>query len=117
MNKQAARLRRATRTRCTIKRLSAVRLLVHRTPRHIYAQVIAANGTSVIATASTVEKSLKTQLGYTGNKQAAMLIGRSIAERALAKGVKQVAFDRSGFQYHGRIQSLAEAAREAGLDF
>jgi large subunit ribosomal protein L18 len=117
MNKKAARIRRATRTRCTIKRLAAIRLLVYRTPRHIYAQVIAANGSEVLAAASTSEKVIKEQLKYTGNKEAAVIVGRSIAERALAKGVKQVAFDRSGFQYHGRVQSLAESAREAGLQF
>lgn len=117
MNKKAARIRRATRARCTIKRLAAIRLLVHRTPRHIYAQVIAANGLEVLAAASTAEKEIKEQLKSTGNKEAALIVGRSIAERALAKGVKRVAFDRSGFQYHGRVQSLAEAAREAGLQF
>jgi large subunit ribosomal protein L18 len=117
MNKKAARIRRATRTRCTIKRLASIRLLVHRTPRHIYAQVIAANGSEVLASASTAEKGIQDQLQYTGNREAAVIVGRSVAERALAKGIKQVAFDRSGFQYHGRVQSLAEAAREAGLQF
>lgn len=117
MNKKSARIRRATSARCKMKGLAAIRLLVHRTPRHIYAQIITPNGSEVLATASTLEKSIKEQLKYTGNKAAAVIVGRSVAERALAKGVKQVAFDRSGFQYHGRVQSLAEAAREAGLQF
>ena len=84
---------------------------------HIYAQVIAPNGSEVLAAASTVEKAISEQVKYTGNKDAAAVVGKLIAERALAKGVKGVAFDRSGFKYHGRIQSLADAAREAGLQF
>jgi ribosomal protein L18 len=90
---------------------------VHRTPRHIYAQVIAPNGSEVLAAASTVEKEIKEQVKYTGNKDAAAVVGKLVAERALAKGVQAVAFDRSGFKYHGRVQALADAAREAGLQF
>ena len=95
----------------------ATRLVVHRTPRHIYAQVIAPNGSEVLAAASTVEKEIKEQVKYTGNKDAAAVVGKLVAERALAKGVQAVAFDRSGFKYHGRVQALADAAREAGLQF
>lgn len=90
---------------------------MHRTPRHIYAQVIAPNGSEVLAAASTVEKEIKEQVKYTGNKDAAAVVGKLVAERALAKGVQAVAFDRSGFKYHGRVQALADAAREAGLQF
>ncbi len=89
---------------------------VHRTPRHIYAQLIAPNA-EVIVAASTVEASIRESLKYTGNVDAAKAIGKAIAERALAKGVTKVAFDRCGFQYHGRVQALADAAREAGLQF
>ena len=97
MDKKSARIRRATRARRKLQELGATRLVVHRTPRHIYAQVIAPNGSEVLVAASTVEK--------------------AIAERALEKGIKDVSFDRSGFQYHGRVQALADAAREAGLQF
>jgi large subunit ribosomal protein L18 len=97
--------------------LGATRLVVHRTPRHIYAQVIAPNSSAVLASASTVEKSLREQVKYTGNIDAAALVGKTVAERALEKGVTNVAFDRSGFQYHGRVAALAAAAREAGLQF
>ncbi len=117
MDKKASRLRRATRTRKKIQELGATRLVVHRTPRHIYAQVIAANGSEVIAAASTVEKEFKAGANYTGNVEAAKAVGKAIAERAAAKGVEVVAFDRSGFKYHGRVSALAEAAREAGLKF
>ncbi len=117
MDKKASRLRRATRARKKIQELGANRLVVHRTPRHIYAQLIAANGSEVIAAASTVEKALAEQVKSTGNVDAAKLVGKAIAERALEKGVKVVAFDRSGFQYHGRVAALADAAREAGLQF
>ena len=93
------------------------RLVIHRTPRHIYAQVIAPNGSEVLAAASTVEKAIREQVKYTGNKDAAAAVGKAVAERALEKGIKDVAFDRSGFKYHGRVQVLADAAREAGLQF
>lgn len=117
MDKKAARIRRATRTRRKIKELCATRLVIHRTPRHIYAQIIAPNGSEVLAAASTLEKALSEQVKYTGNKDAATVVGKAIAERALAKEITKVSFDRSGFQYHGRVQALADAAREAGLQF
>lgn len=117
MDKKSARLRRATRARKKMQELGANRLVVHRTPRHIYAQLIAPNGSEVLASASTVEKSLRDQLKTTGNIEAAKMIGKLIAERAIEKGVSNVAFDRSGFRYHGRVAALADAAREAGLQF
>ncbi|MEZ8144634.1 50S ribosomal protein L18 [Enterovibrio norvegicus FF-33] len=117
MDKKIARIRRATRARRKIAELGATRLVVHRTPRHVYAQVIAANGSEVIAAASTVEKAIRDQLTSTGNKDAAAAVGKAVAERALEKGIESVAFDRSGFQYHGRVAALADAAREAGLKF
>ncbi|MGO5000573.1 50S ribosomal protein L18 [Oceanisphaera sp. W20_SRM_FM3] len=117
MLKKAARIRRATKARAKMLELGATRLVIHRTPRHIYAQVIATGSTAVLASASTVEKALRDQLKSTGNIEAATVIGKAIAERALEKGVTAVAFDRSGFQYHGRVAALATAAREAGLQF
>ena len=117
MDKKAARLRRATKARKKMQELGATRLVVHRTPRHIYAQVIAPNGSEVLASASTVEKAIAEQVKYTGNADAAAVVGKAIAERALAKGVTTISFDRSGLQYHGRVAALAAAAREAGLQF
>jgi large subunit ribosomal protein L18 len=118
MDKKSARLRRARRTRAKIRELGVHRLTVTRTPRHIYAQVIAPNGSQVVASASTLDKGLRAELtGYSGNMSAAALVGRIIAERAKAAGIESVAFDRSGFKYHGRIKALADAAREAGLQF
>lgn len=117
MDKKTARLRRATRARKKMLELGANRLVVHRTPRHIYAQLIASNGSEVLASASTVEKAVKEAVKATGNIDAAKTVGKLIAERAIEKGVKEVAFDRSGFRYHGRVAALAEAAREAGLQF
>lgn len=117
MDKKAARIRRATKARKKMQELGATRLVVHRTPRHIYAQIIAPNGSEVLAAASTVEKAISEQLKYTGNADAAAAVGKAIAERALEKGVTTVSFDRSGFQYHGRMAALATAAREAGLQF
>lgn len=117
MDKKSSRLRRALRARSKIKELGVTRLCIHRTPRHIYAQVIAPNGSEVIATASTVESSVRTSEKHTGNVEAAKTVGRLVAERALEKGIKTVAFDRSGFRYHGRVKALADAARENGLDF
>ena len=93
------------------------RLTVHRTPQHIYAQVIAPDGATVVATASTVQADLRKEAGKTGNIAAASLVGKSIAEKAKEAGVSRVAFDRSGFRYHGRVQALADAAREGGLEF
>lgn len=117
MDKKTARLRRATRPRKKMQELGANRLVVHRTPRHIYAQLIAPNGSEVLASASTVEKAMREQLKSAGNVDAAKAVGKLIAERAIEKGVKIVAFDRSGFRYHGRVAALADAAREAGLQF
>jgi large subunit ribosomal protein L18 len=118
MDKKASRLRRAKRARAKIAELGAHRLTIHRTPRHIYAQVIAPNGGEVVAAASTVEKGVAGDIdGSTGNSAAAAVVGKAIAERAKAKGVERVAFDRSGFRYHGRVKALADAAREAGLEF
>ena len=117
MDKKAARIRRATRARRKLQELGATRLVVHRTARHIYAQVIAPNGSETLVAASTTEKAIIEQLKNTGNKEAAAVVGKIVAERALEKGIKSVSFDRSGFQYHGRVQALADAAREAGLQF
>ena len=117
MEKKQRRQSRARRTRARIKRLGISRLCVHRTPRHIYAQVIASDGSSVIASASTITKDLRQSLRVTGNIEAATAVGKLIAERAKAAGIERVAFDRSGFRYHGRIKALADAAREAGLNF
>jgi large subunit ribosomal protein L18 len=117
LTKQDTRLRRARRGREKIKTLAALRLSVHRTPQHIYAQIFAAEGDKVLVAASTVQKDVRGELKTTGNIEAAKAVGRAIAERAQAKGIKKVAFDRSGFMYHGRVKALAEAAREAGLEF
>ena len=113
--KKESRLRRATRTRLKIRELGVDRLCVNRTPRHIYAQVISADGSRVLATASTLDKELRE--GATGNIDAATKVGKLIAERAKTAGVSKVAFDRSGFKYHGRIKALADAARDNGLEF
>jgi len=113
--KKEARLRRARRTRAKISELGVNRLCVYRTPRHIYAQVISPAGNEVLASASTLDKSLKGTA--TGNITAATTIGALIAERAKAAGVSKVAFDRSGYNYHGRVKALADAAREGGLEF
>ena len=115
MDKKSSRIRRARKTRAKISELAVPRLSIHRTPRHIYAQVIAASGSEVIASVSTVQTDLKGQVKYTGNIDAASAVGKAIAEKALAEGVSSVAFDRSGFKYHGRVKALADAAREAGL--
>lgn len=113
--KKIARLRRARSTRLRIRDNGAVRLCVNRTPRHMYAQITSANGDKVLAAASTVEKALRE--GSTGNVDAAKKVGQLLAERAKAAGITAVAFDRSGFRYHGRIKALADAARESGLQF
>jgi len=117
LTKKDKRLRRATRGRAKIREIGTARLTVHRTPRHIYAQVTTADGARVIASASTVQEDVAKGLEGTGNSVAAAAVGRAIAERAKAAGVTKVAFDRSGFMYHGRVKALAEAAREAGLEF
>lgn len=117
LNKKQARLRRARKTRAKIAELKAVRLCVNRTNCHIYAQVISACGSKVLASASTLEADVRKDIANGGNKAAAVVVGKLIAERAKAAGIETVAFDRSGFQYHGRVKSLAEAARENGLKF
>ena len=118
MDKKAARLRRARRARAKIRELGVHRLTIHRTPRHIYAQVIAPNGAEVVAAASTMDKAVAADIqGASGNAAAAAVVGRFVAERAKAKGIDRVAFDRAGFRYHGRVKALADAAREAGLEF
>ncbi|MFB0934838.1 MAG: 50S ribosomal protein L18 [Propionivibrio sp.] len=117
MDKKQARLRRARKTRAKIAELKSVRLSVHRTNCHIYAQIISSCGSKVLAAASSLETEVRKDLGNGGNVGAASVIGKLIAERAIKAGIEQVAFDRSGFQYHGRVKALAEAAREAGLKF
>ena len=117
MNKKIARLRRARKTRARIADLKMVRLCVFRTNSHIYAQIISAEGDKVLTSASTVEAEVRGNLKYGGNTEAAAVVGKRIAEKAKAMGIEKVAFDRSGFQYHGRVKALAEAARENGLSF
>jgi large subunit ribosomal protein L18 len=114
-DKKQTRLRRARRARAKIRELGVARLSIHRSPRHIYAQLISGDGARVLASASTLDKELRS--GKTGNAEAAKSVGALIAERAKAAGVTQVAFDRSGFKYHGRVKALADAAREGGLEF
>jgi large subunit ribosomal protein L18 len=119
-DKKAARLRRGLRTRYKIRELGVHRLCVHRTPHHIYAQLIApapTGGDRTLVAASTLEPALRQNLKSTGNIEAARVVGKAIAEKAKAIGVTQVAFDRSGFKYHGRVKALADAARENGLEF
>jgi large subunit ribosomal protein L18 len=117
MKKLDARVRRRTRTRLRIAKVQAVRLTVHRTPQHIYAQIIDATGSKVLAAASSLEADMRSSLKHGGNVTAAAAIGKRIAERAKQAGVTKVAFDRAGFKYHGRIKALADAARENGLEF
>lgn len=117
MDKKAARSRRALRTRAKIRELGVNRLTVTRSPRHVYAQVTAPDGSRVLASASTLDKTLREEVSNGGNVDAARIVGRVVAERAKAAGVTRVAFDRSGYKYHGRVKALADAAREAGLEF
>jgi large subunit ribosomal protein L18 len=120
LNKKDQRIRRSRQTRVRIATQRTVRLTVHRTNLHIYASVISDDGQRVLASASTVEKEVREQLGASGkggNAAAAAVIGKRIAEKARAAGIERVAFDRAGFQYHGRVKALADAAREAGLQF
>lgn len=118
MNKKIqAKARRALRTRVKIKTLEAIRLCVHRTPRHTYAQITLPDGTKTIVSASTVEEGMRTDVRNGGNIDAAKAVGKLIAERAVKAGISKVAFDRSGYKYHGRIKALADAAREHGLQF
>ena len=117
MDKKQTRLRRSRKTRAKIAELKVVRLAVHRTNCHIYAQIIDGVAGKVLASASTLEKDVRKDLGNGGNVNAAMAVGKRIAEKAKQLGIEKVAFDRSGFQYHGRVKALAEAAREGGLAF
>lgn len=117
MTKKEQRLRRSRQTRARIAIQRVARLTVFRSNLHIYAQVVSDDGSKVLAAASTAEKEIREQVGNGGNVAAATLIGKRIAEKAKAAGVEKVAFDRSGFAYHGRVKALAEAAREAGLQF
>ena len=117
MDKKTARLRRAKSTRAHIRKLAVPRLTVHRTGKHLYAQVIDASGSKVVAAASTLQKSVREGLKGTKNLTAAAAVGKAVAERSLAAGVDSVAFDRSGLKYHGRVKAIADAAREAGLKF
>ena len=117
MDKNEARVRRARKTRAKIAELKMARLAVHRTNCHIYAQIFSGCGTQVLAAASTVEVDVKKGIPNGGNADAAKAVGKLIAERAKVKGIEEVAFDRSGFRYHGRVKALADAAREGGLKF
>ncbi|NKB38036.1 MAG: 50S ribosomal protein L18 [Gammaproteobacteria bacterium] len=117
MTKKESRLRRARRARGQIDLLGMNRLCIFRTPRHIYAQVIAPGSTQVLVSASTVEKDIKSKLKNGGNVEAASIVGAELASRAKKAGVQKVAFDRSGFKYHGRVKALADAARENGMEF
>ena len=115
--KNLARLRRARQTRLKIREVGAVRLTVHRTNTHIYAQITSPTGDKVLATASTLEKDVRGQLKHGGNRKAAELVGTRIAAKAKEKGIESVAFDRGGYRYHGRVKALADAARAGGLKF
>jgi len=117
MNKRESRTRRAKRTRCKIRELEAIRLLVHKTPRHMYAQVTTPDGAKTLVSASTLDADLRKLLKSTGNVEAAKAVGQLVAKRALEAGIRAVAFDRSGYLFHGRIKALADAAREVGLEF
>jgi large subunit ribosomal protein L18 len=116
-SKADSRIRRRRKARAKIRELGVHRLSVHRTSRHMYAQVIGPDGGTVIASASTNEKDMRGSLKQTGNVDAAAQVGKAIAEKAKSAGVTRVAFDRSGFRYHGRVKALADAARESGLEF
>ena len=117
MDKKQSRMKRALKLRSKIKELSVTRLSIHKTSQHIYAQVISKDGNSTLASASTTQAAIKANLKNTSNVEAAAEVGKWIAQKAIAAGVTEVAFDRSGFKYHGRVKALADAAREAGLKF
>jgi len=117
MDKKSSRIRRSRKTRAKIRELGVDRLTIHRTPRHTYAQIISGETGKVVATASTLNKDIKEGLKHTGNVEAAVSVGKAIAEKAKAVGIETVAFDRSGFKYHGRVKALADSARENGLKF
>jgi large subunit ribosomal protein L18 len=115
--KNLSRLRRARQTRIRIREVGAVRLTVHRTNTHIYAQITSPSGDKVLATASSVEKEVRGQLKHGGNRKAAEMVGQRIAQKARQAGIEKVAFDRGGYRYHGRVKALADAARAGGLKF
>ena len=117
LNKNRARLRRARKSRGKISRLEAVRLSVFRTPRHFYAQIFDKTGSNVLAAASTLDSDVKSKLKYSGNCDAAIAVGEVLAKNAKAAGIETVAFDRSGYRYHGRVKAFADSAREHGLKF
>lgn len=117
MNKKTIRSRRAIKIRKKMRKLGVIRLVVHRTLRHMYAQIISKDNCNILVSASTTEKVVFNQLKNTGNKEAAAMVGQVIAERSINKGIIKVSFDRSGFKYHGRVKALAECARKFGLKF
>jgi large subunit ribosomal protein L18 len=117
MDKKTSRIRRSRKTRAKIRQLGVDRLCIYRTPQHTYAQVISAEGGKVVAAASTLNKDVAEGLKHTGNVEAAVAVGKAIAQKAQDAGIETVAFDRSGYKYHGRVKALADAAREAGLKF
>ena len=117
MDKKGSRIRRSRRSRSKVREVGRHRLSVHRTPRHIYAQIIEPDGSRTLASASTLDKATRSETPNGGNVAAAVVVGRLIAERARSAGIARVAFDRSGFKYHGRVKALAESAREHGLEF
>ncbi len=117
MNRKQARLRRSKKARARIRLFGVNRLCVHKTPRHIYAQIVSTDNQKIVTSASTVDKELRDKVKHGGNKDAAIIVGQALAERAKQVGVTKVAFDRSGFKYHGRIKALADAARENGIEF
>ncbi len=117
MSNNSIRLRRAARARARIRNSGRCRLTVHRTPKHIYAQINSEDGSKTLVSASTVVADVRKDLKYTGNIEAAAAVGKLLAETAIESGIQEVAFDRGGYQYHGRVKALAEAARECGLKF
>jgi large subunit ribosomal protein L18 len=117
MDTKQSRIRRARKTRAKIAAVKAIRLAVHRTNGHIYAQIISADGGKVLASASSNDKDLRGQVANGGNVDAAVVVGKQLAQKAKSLGIEKVAFDRSGFRFHGRVKALAEAAREGGLEF
>ncbi|MFZ0107277.1 MAG: 50S ribosomal protein L18 [Thiobacillus sp.] len=117
MDTKQSRIRRARKTRAKIAAVKAIRLAVHRTNSHIYAQIISADGGKVLASASSNDKDLRGQVANGGNVDAAVVVGKQLAQKAKSLGIEKVAFDRSGFRFHGRVKALAEAAREGGLEF
>jgi large subunit ribosomal protein L18 len=117
MEKKQSRMKRALKLRCKIKKLNAIRLSIHKTSQHTYAQIISGDGSVTLVSASTTQAEIKALLDNTDNVKAAAEVGKHIAQKAIAAGITEVAFDRSGFKYHGRVKALADAAREVGLKF